>query len=113
LIVLAQMAANGLRDEDQLDGASNYVIWKGRMSSLLDEHFLKVYVDSVVVEPANLDPLKTYQGERAKAKQKILDGVKDHVVCHISSKGTFHIISGIFRVVEDVLGAEDEIHIDA
>lgn len=56
------MAASGLRDQDRLDGASNYVIWKARMSCLLDEHFLKVYVDSVVVEPADPDPLKKYKG---------------------------------------------------
>ena len=51
---MAEMASSGLRDHDSLDGASNYVIWKERMSCLLDEYFLKVYVDIVVVEP--IDP---------------------------------------------------------
>ena len=82
------MATNGLRYHDRLDGASNYVIWKARMSCLMDEHFLMIYIDRVVVEPANLDPLKKYKGEMVKAKRMILDGVKDHEVCHISGKGT-------------------------
>jgi len=43
------METNGLRDHDRLDGASNYVIWKARMTFFLDEHALKTYVDSVVV----------------------------------------------------------------
>jgi len=70
-----------------LDGASNYVIWKARMSCLLDEHFLKAYVDSVVVVLTDPDPLKKYRGEMVKAKRMILDGVKDHVVCHIANRG--------------------------
>ena len=81
------MATNGLRDQDQLDRASNYVISKVRMSFLLDEHALKTYVDNVVAEPTDADPLK-YKAKMSIAKRMILDGVKDHVVCHIASKGT-------------------------
>ena len=75
-------------DHDKLDGTHNYVIWKARMSFLLDEHSLKTYVNSVVVVPTNLDPLKKYSTEMAKAKRVILDGVKDHMVCHVASRGT-------------------------
>jgi len=82
------MATNGLRDQDKLNRASNYVIWKARMSFLLDEHALKTYVDSVVDEPTDADPLKKYKAEMGKAKRMILDGVKDHVVCHIASRAT-------------------------
>ena len=42
----------------------------------------------MVVEPADVDPLKKYKSEMAKAKQMILNGVRDHVVCHIVGKGT-------------------------
>ena len=70
------MAASGMRDQDRLDGASNYVIWKARMSCLLDEHFLKVYVDNRVAKPVDPDPLKKYKGEMAKTKRMILDEVK-------------------------------------
>lgn len=58
------------------------------MPCLLHEHFLKVYVDSVVAEPADPDPLKKYKGEMAKTKRMILDGVKDHIVCHIAGRNT-------------------------
>jgi len=67
-ISLAEMAANGLRDQDRLDGASNFVIWKARISCLLDEHNLKIYVDSVVAIPTDPDALKKYKGEMEKAK---------------------------------------------
>lgn len=52
------METGGLRGQDKLDGASNYVIRKVRMSFLLDEHALKTYVDNVVVLPEDADPLK-------------------------------------------------------
>jgi len=53
--LLVEMATNGLRDQDMLDGASKYVIWKARISCLLDEHDLKMYVDSVVAVPGDAD----------------------------------------------------------
>jgi len=81
---VAEMATSGLRDQERLDGASNYVIWKARMSFLLDKHALKTYVDSVVVVAADPDPLKKYRSAMAKAKRMILDGVNDHVVCHVA-----------------------------
>lgn len=71
-----------------MDGASNYVIQKARMLCLLDEHFLKIYIDSVVAELMDPDPLKKYKGEMAKAKRMILDGVTDHIVCHIAGRDT-------------------------
>lgn len=82
------IATSGLRGQDKLDGASNYVIWKPRMTFLLDEHALKMYVDNVVVVPMDADPLKKYRAEMDKAKRMILDGVKDHLVCHVASKAT-------------------------
>ena len=57
------------------------------MLFLLDEHALKTYVDNVVVVPADVDLLKKYKAQMAKTKRMILDGVKDHVVCHIASNG--------------------------
>jgi len=85
---MAEIATSGLRDQGRLDEASNYVIWKARMSFLLDEHALKTYVDSVVVVPTDANLLKKYRVRMAKAKRMILDGVKDHVIYHIASRGT-------------------------
>lgn len=85
---MAEMETNGLRDHYKLDGASNYFTWKARMSFLLDEHALKRNVNSVVVIPADADLLKKFKAEMAKEKGMVLDGVKDHVACHIDSRGT-------------------------
>lgn len=47
----SRMDTIGLRDQDRLEGASKFFIWKARMSFLLDEHGLKSYMDNVVVVP--------------------------------------------------------------
>lgn len=83
-----EMATTGLRDHDRLEDASNFVIWKVRMLFLLDEYGLKAYVDNVVAVLQDADQLKEYKKEMGKAKRLILDGVRDHIVSHISSKGS-------------------------
>ena len=82
----SEMATVGLRDQDRLDGSSNYVIWKARMSFLLDEHGLKAYINNLVAVPQDPNQLKEYEREMAKAKRMILDGVRDHIVSHISGQ---------------------------
>ena len=42
------MVVNGLRDQDRLDVASNFVIWKTKILSVLDEHRIKDHVLHVV-----------------------------------------------------------------
>lgn len=56
-----------------MEVAFNYVIWKARISCLLDEYNLKTYVNSVVVVLVDPDPLKKYKTEMEKAKRLILD----------------------------------------
>lgn len=81
------MAVNGLRDQDKLGGASNFVIWKARILAGLDKNRIKDYALKTVV-PIDVDPLKKYEEAQAKAKCMILDGVKDHVIPHIAEKDT-------------------------
>lgn len=82
------MAMNGLRDQDRLDGASNFVIWKVRILSVLDRHRIKGFAlrtMAIPIDPANNE---RYEDAMAKAKCIILDGVKDHVILHIVEKNT-------------------------
>lgn len=55
---------------------------------LLDENGLKEYVTSVLVVPTNAAKLLAYRKEDAKARQIILDRVKDHIVPHIEDLDT-------------------------
>ena len=82
------MVAHGLRDQDRLDGASNFVIWKARILIVLDEHHIKDHALNTIVVPVDVDPLKKYEEAQAKEKRMITDEVKDHVIPHIAEKNT-------------------------
>jgi len=70
-----EMTSTRLRDQYWLDKASDYVILKARISCLIDEHDLKMYVNSVVAMLTYADPLKKYKAEVVKTKRIIFDGV--------------------------------------
>ena len=79
---------NGLRDQDRLDGASNFVVWKATILSILDRHCIKAFalrIVAILVDPVDNEK---YEEATAKAKCIILYGVKDHVVQHIVEKET-------------------------
>ena len=80
------MAMNGLRDQDRLDGASNFVIWKARILSVLDRHRIKAFALRTVAILVDSVDNERYEDAMAKAKCIILDGIKDHVVQHITEK---------------------------
>ena len=78
------MASTGLRDQDKLDGTSNFGVWKAKISLLLEENGIKDYVTSVVPIPTDATQLVAYKKDIAKARRIILDHVNDHIVPHIS-----------------------------
>ena len=82
------MASHGLRDQDRLDGLSNFVIWRARILTVLDEYDIKDHAENVLVVPTDADPLKKFKENQARAKRLIMDGVKDHVVPRIVGKNT-------------------------
>ena len=58
------------------------------ISFLLDEHDLKHFIDNAQAEPVDATSLQAFKKNMDKAKRLILDGVRDHIVSHISAKGT-------------------------
>ena len=50
---MGEMASHGLKDQDKLEGASNYVVWKTRILDVLEEYDLEVHVKSVVAVPTD------------------------------------------------------------
>ena len=82
------MGVNGLRDQDRLDRASNFVIWKARILAILDKHNIKDYALKTVAIPVNTVANEKYEEAEAKAKCMILNKVKEHVIPHIAEKNT-------------------------
>ena len=80
------MALHGVRDQDRLDRASNFTVWKAIILSILNRNRAKNFTlrtIAILVDLANND---RYEEAMARAKSITLDGVKDHIVPHIAKK---------------------------
>jgi hypothetical protein len=77
-----------LRVEDRLHGAQNYPTWKERMTLVLESNDVLNHAPVMVVSPTDPTELVVWKKGEAKAKSIILDGIKDHVIPHLSGKTT-------------------------
>jgi hypothetical protein len=80
--------ALSLRVEDRLQGAQNYPTWKERMTMVLDVNDVVEHTPDSATAPTNATQLAIWTKGEAKAKSLILDGIKDHVIPHLSGKNT-------------------------
>ena len=70
------MTVSGLRDQDRLDIASNFIVWKARILSILDRYHIKHFALKTIAIP--VDPVENdkYEEEMASVKSIILDEVR-------------------------------------
>jgi hypothetical protein len=74
--------------EDRLDEVSNYSLWKERIMLVLMENDIWEFSNSIVAPPMDPKDLAIHKLKDVKAKRIILDGVKDHLIPHLSRKTT-------------------------
>jgi hypothetical protein len=77
---------NTLNIEDRLEGETNFQAWKERVLLLLEENDLKEYVEVVVASPTDPQELEAHKKKEVKAKQVLLESIKDHLIPHIAEK---------------------------
>jgi hypothetical protein len=75
-----------LRVEDRLQGAQNYPTSKERMTMILEVNDVSEHVSDKATTPTGATELVIWKKGEAKAKSLILDGIKDHVIPHLSGK---------------------------
>ena len=80
------MALHAVRDQDRLDEASNFAVWKAKILTVLDRNRVKNFALKVIAFPVDPNDNDWYEEVMARVKSIILDGVKDHVVPHIVEK---------------------------
>ena len=78
------MAPQGLCDQNRLDGLSNFAVWKARILVVMEAYGLREHAEKVLAMPTDTLLLEKHNEAVAHAKRFIMDGVKDHVVPHIS-----------------------------
>jgi hypothetical protein len=93
-----------IRVEDRLDGASNFLSWKARVTLALKQYDLWELVDKAVVPPIGLQALANHEKE-IKIERVILDSMKDHLIPHLSEKKTakiWLIIDALVRLFQSI-----------
>jgi hypothetical protein len=84
-----------------LEGASNFLSWKERVTLDLKEYDLWELVGKVVVPSTYMLALAAHGKEEIKVEQVNLDSVKDHLVPHLSkkkmTKEMFDSMVGLFQ----------------
>ena len=77
-----------LRVEDRLQGAQNFPTWKERITRILDVSDAEEHVDSTKFAPIDPEYLIARNNIDSRAMLIIMDGVKDHIVPHLSGMKT-------------------------
>lgn len=65
------MVVNGVRDQERLKGASNFVVWKARILSVLDMNCLKHFALRTTTVPVDLADNDKYDDAMVRAKKRI------------------------------------------
>jgi hypothetical protein len=82
------MANAGLRFEDRLKGASNFSPWRECIAPVLEEQGLCKFVEETSVPPVDPEQLAAHIRKDVKERRIIIDGVKGHIIPHLSKKKT-------------------------
>jgi len=77
----------GMKVEDHLDGATNFISWKSRVLILEENDLLKL-VNEKVSEPDAEDDKSHWRKSDCRARRILVDSVSDHLVRQISQKKT-------------------------
>ena len=82
------MESTPLKVEDKLDGESNFLSWKARVTLVLKEYDLWKLVDKVVTPLTDPTTLDAHNKKDIKEERVLLDLVKDHLIPHLNKKKT-------------------------
>ena len=78
----------GMKVEDCLDGATNFISWKPRILLVLEENDLLKFVNEKVLELEVEEDKSQWRKSNAKARRILVDSVKDHLVLQVLEKKT-------------------------
>ena len=77
-----------MRVEDRLQSAQNFPTWKERITRILDVSDVEEHIDSMKVAPTDPTDSIAWKKIDSRAMLIIMDGVKDHIIPHLSGKKT-------------------------
>lgn len=88
-----------MRYEDRLDGFTNYSPWKERIKLMFLVNMKWEYSVKEIQKPRDPKDLEAYKEFDAKENIIILDGVKDHLIPHLTGK---NIAQEMWKALQDL-----------
>jgi hypothetical protein len=80
------MAATSLKFEDKLEGVSNFIPWKVRVTLILMENGLWDFANTTMTPLVDPKDLAIHEQKGVKSRRIILDARKDHLIPILSEK---------------------------
>jgi hypothetical protein len=84
-----------------LEGASNFIPWKARVTLILMENGFWEFANTTLTPPTDPKELEFHNQKDVKAKRIILDAVKDHLIPHLfekkSAREMFEALTNLFQ----------------
>ena len=77
-----------MRDQDRLEGLSNFSVWKARILIVLEAYGLRDHANQTLAVPTYVDLLQKHREALGHAKRITMDSIKNHIVPHIAEKRT-------------------------
>ena len=87
----------GMKVEDHLDGATNFISWKSRVLILEENDLLKL-VNEKVLEPDAEEDKSHWRKSDAKVRRLLVDLVRGHLVLPILQK---KMTSKMFKTLKE------------
>ena len=88
----------GMKVEDRLDGATNFISWNSRFLLILEENDLLKLVNEKVLEPDAEEDKSHWRKSDAKARRLLVDLVRVHLVLPILQK---NMTSKMFKTLKE------------
>jgi hypothetical protein len=103
LVQIRKMAASNLMFEDKLDGESNFLSWKARVTLLLKEHDLWEIIEKVFPQLKN-ETLKEAHEKDIKSHRVIMDALKDHLIIRLAEE---QLVKKNFKTLVDFFQSDN------
>ena len=87
--------------EYALEGSLNFIAWRDGIDPVLEDNGLKEFIDQEVPKLSATDAQKLAEWKKcvARARQIILEGVRDHIVSSLHGKKTSH---AMWKALKDI-----------
>jgi hypothetical protein len=69
---------------DKLKGVENFCVWKYRITLILEDNELAIFIKQDLPKPIDVSAKEKHQKDTVRAKRIIADSIKDHLIPQVA-----------------------------